>query len=196
MLKEKRSGRRRLVVCALCISFTVAAAFASASVRVRPAALAPAQKTVELPAETVRAIFAPITAELKRRSGVPVRLPKRLTGVTSEDPQVYAMIEKAGPAGYTVDVDFDPQCMGATACHHGTVYAQKATPRNSRLRGRLVRLAQGMSGYFVDAQCGASCSESKLSWKQDNTIYTVAIKAGALSDLTAMANSMLASNPL
>lgn len=184
-----------LLVCTV-ISLMAAGALASASVNLRPEALAPAQKTVELPAETVRAIFAPITAELKRRSGVPVRLPKRLTGVTSEDPQVYAMIEKAGPAGYTVDVDFDPQCMGATACHHGAIYAQRATPRNSRLRGRLVRLAQGATGYFVDAQCGASCSESKLSWKQDNTIYTVAIKAGALSDLTVMANSMLASSPL
>jgi hypothetical protein len=155
------------------------------------------QDARELSAATVRAIFAPVVNDLKKRTRVPVRVPTRLPGVTTEEPQLYAMIDEATAAGYAVDIDFDPQCMGATACHHGAVYAHKMTPRNSRLRGKAVRLTKGMTGYFTDAFCGgAGCGESKLSWKQDAAIYTVAIKAGRLKELVSMANSMIGNGPL
>lgn len=149
-----------------------------------------------LSAAAVKAIFAPVVGELKKRTRVPVRLPTQLPGVTTEEPQLYAAIEQATASGYTVNIDFDPDCRAATACHHGSVYAAKMTPRNSRMRGRAVRLTNGMTGYFVDAVCGASCGESTLSWKQDATLYTVAIKAGARRDLILMADSMIASAPL
>jgi hypothetical protein len=59
------------------------------------------------------------------------------------------------------------------------------------LKGQQVKLANGIRGYFIDAKCGASCSNSDLSWEQKGYRYTVGIKAGSKRDLVKIANSAI-----
>jgi hypothetical protein len=62
-------------------------------------------------------------------------------------------------------------------------------------KGRAVPLDQGIIGYFVDAKCGANCSDSTLNWSQDGYRYTVGIKAENLQTLIKVANSAINSQP-
>lgn len=91
---------------------------------------------------------------------------------------------------------FTKDCLGGTACRLGGVFAEAVTLKNRPKSGETIALAKGTTGYFVDANCGANCSDSTLSWEQNSVRYTVAIKAGNVATLVKMANSAIASSPL
>ena len=64
------------------------------------------------------------------------------------------------------------------------------------LEGQPVALGDGIIGYFVEATCGANCSDATLTWEQDGYRYTVGIKARDKADLIEMANLAIANGVL
>ena len=59
------------------------------------------------------------------------------------------------------------------------------------MHGKAVKLAKGITGHFIDAECGANCSDSTLSWQQGGFRYMVGIKAANLEILRKVANSAI-----
>jgi len=136
------------------------------------------------------AVLESVRTSLARDSKVPLKLPTYFA-TEDEDYKLYATVDAATVAAYSVELALVPDCAGATACHWGEV-AGKALKAGSRPpKGRAVKLVQNITGYFVDGKCGASCSDSTLTWDQAGHRYTVAIKAGKSSSLVKMANSAI-----
>ena len=120
-----------------------------------------------------------------------MRLPTYLATELETNP-LYAIVETATPEHYELQVAFTRDCSGGNACHYGTVSGQVVKQAVSRKKGKAVSLAKGVTGYFVDAKCGANCPDSILVWMEDGYRYTIGIKAADMETLIKVANSAIA----
>jgi len=134
-----------------------------------------------------RAIFKPILPQLQDATRVPLRLPAYLAA-EDETNQLYAIVERATASSYAVYVSFCPDFPGGRACQYGFVDGARLGAKTKWPRGRRVRLARGLTGYFA-APCGGLCPT--LSWAQSGYIYTVGIHAADLSAHRKVANSAI-----
>jgi len=133
--------------------------------------------------------FQSISAQLKQQTKIPVLLPTFIP--ESDNPLLAALVENINAAEYKVMLAFDPQCNGGNACYLGSI-SGKLVDSNLVPEGTKVALANKLTGYFVDASCGANCSDATLSWIEEGNLYQVAIKGGQLETLLEIANSMTA----
>jgi hypothetical protein len=134
-------------------------------------------------------IFHPILSELQQRTRVPLRLPTYLA-TQEEVNTLYAIVETAKAEHYELQLAFTKTCIGGNVCHYGTVSGQ-AAKMVEREKGKPVSLVNGITGYFVNAKCGANCPDSTLIWKEDGYRYAVGIKAADIETLTKIANSAI-----
>ena len=137
-------------------------------------------------------VLAAVVPELRGKTRVPLKLPTYLGDEQSEEYPLYAIVEEATASRYFVQIAFSPDCSGGTACRWGGTTGKKIGPRTRRPAGKPVKLARGITGYFVDSTCGANCSDSVLTWDQAGYRYTVESKAAAQDFLRQVANSAIA----
>ena len=138
--------------------------------------------------QTVNPIFKPIIPSLKKKTRVPLCLPNYIPESDGEIP-LYAQLETVTAKSYSILLGFDPECNGGTACRLGSVSGEMINSKNRILKGNKITLSRKRQGYFVDAICGANCSDSTLSWQEKGYLYKLTIKAGDLKTLVKMANS-------
>lgn len=136
-------------------------------------------------------IFREILPRLKVQTKLTIRLPAYIPESDSPNP-IYTILETANVSEYQILFAFTKNCTGGNACRLGSTSAEAITPKSPALTGKAVALANGITGYFIDATCGANCSDATLTWEQDSVRYTVAIKAGKMTTLVKMANSAIA----
>jgi len=136
-----------------------------------------------------QAIYSPIIPQLHAGTSVPILLPNNLSMVVST---LYASILSVSSTQYAVFIDARPKCFGATACEQIYVAGQSlsASPTPSPPTGTPMQLSNGITAYFTQATCGASCGYSNLSWNSGSSQYTLGIKGGSRTDLLNAANSM------
>lgn len=138
--------------------------------------------------QTVNPVFKPIIPTLKKKTKVPLWLLNYIPESNGDIP-LYAQLETVTAKNYSILLGFDPACNGGTACRLGTVSGEMITRKNKILKGKKITLSGKRQGYFVDATCGANCSDSILSWQEKGYLYKLTIKAGDLKTLVKMANS-------
>lgn len=117
------------------------------------------------PASDSSSVFAPLLSTLERRTRVPLRLPTYLATDDEQHP-LFAIVQVARRSRYEILLAFTQHCSGGNACRYGIVSGRRVGS-GGRVRGRPVQLAQGVRGSFVNATCGAVCSDSTLTWDQD-----------------------------
>ena len=157
----------------------------------RPNGSLPSKLEVDQPQESkAKSIFGPIVSGLQQQTHVPLKLPTYLATEDETNP-LYAIVESATPTAYKLQLAFTKDCTGGNVCHYGTVSGQVAKSSTSRERGTAVSLVNGVTGYFVDSNCGANCSDSTLNWTQSGYRYTVGIKAANIETLKKVANSAI-----
>jgi hypothetical protein len=132
---------------------------------------------------------------LKSATQIPVLLPGYVPEADQPD-RIFAILETADASTYQILLAFTEDCQGGTACRLGAVTGAVATPKAAVVAGKAVELNNGIMGDFVEAKCGANCSDATLTWDQDGYRYTMAIKAGREATLVQMANSAIANGPL
>ena len=135
-------------------------------------------------------IVEALRGDLKKRTSVPLRLPTHIAAEPGED-QLYAVIESVSATAYDVEIAFDPECHTSSACHYGEVSGKTIKKGARHARGTAMKLAGGLTGYFVDAGCGASCSDSTLTWDEGSYRYMVTGKAESAKVLVKIANSAI-----
>ncbi len=138
--------------------------------------------------QIVNSIFKPIIPTLKKKTRVPLWLPNYIPESDGDIP-LYAQLETVTAKSYSILLGFDPECNGGTACRLGSVSGEMINSKNKMLKGKKIILSRKRQGYFVDAICGANCSDSTLSWQEKGYLYKLTIKAGDLKTLVKMANS-------
>lgn len=140
-------------------------------------------------------IFRQVFPALKSATQIPVLLPGYVPEADTPD-RVFAILETADASTYQILLAFTEDCRGGTACRLGQVTGAVATPKAAVVAGKAVQLNNGIMGDFVEAKCGANCSDATLTWDQDGYRYMMAIKAGREETLVRMANSAIANGPL
>jgi hypothetical protein len=140
--------------------------------------------------QTFNPVFKPIIPILKKKTQVPLWLPSYIPESDGDIP-LYAQLEIVTAKNYSILLGFDSQCNGATACRLGSISGEKINSQNKLLKGKKITLSRKRQGYFVDATCGANCSDSTISWQEKGYLYRLAIKAGDLKTLVKMANSTI-----
>jgi hypothetical protein len=148
-------------------------------------------ETTKVTKTKIHPSFLPILPKLKQTSKFPILLPRIIPGSEAEN-KLYAVIETATANKYGIILGFTSDCGGGNACRFGDISAEIVTKKTPRLSGKTVKLANGITAYFIDAKCGANCSDSTLTWRLKGVQYTAGIKAGKLRDLLQMANSFVA----
>lgn len=138
----------------------------------------------------VAPVFAPIVAQLREHTAIPVRLPATLPDLGQGRDPIYAVVEYARKSRYSVILAFTPDCNGASVCRIGTMRARRL-PKPEPARGKRVRLAGGVSGMYREASCGANCSDSVITWREGNVEYSAGVKAGSEKDVVNLANAIL-----
>jgi hypothetical protein len=140
--------------------------------------------------QTFNPVFKPIITTLKKKTRIPLWLPNYLPESDGAVP-LYAQLESVTAKSYSILLGFDPECNGGTACRLGTVSGEIINRKNKILKGKKITLSRKRQGYFIDATCGANCSDSALSWQEKGYLYKLTIKAGDLKTLVRMANSAI-----
>jgi hypothetical protein len=179
---------------------------ASSSARVGEA-MAPAEPApaVAGPAESVESarsttvadggrgnpIFAPVLPRLRSEVRIPLRLPEVLGWEDTPPDSAFAIVERADSAGYTLMIALASFCDGGNWCRYGNVSGERIAGAAKREAGTPVPLADGVTGHFVDATCGAVCSDSELWWDEGGVRYSVGVKAADARTLAAIARSAL-----
>jgi hypothetical protein len=131
--------------------------------------------------------------------GVPVMLPAVFIGQAGLPPITSYLVQGA-PGEYEFSLDYGEECRGAGACHFGVIAGKQTsfatptgttyTPFDSSL-AEMVSLSRGITGYFINYACGASCGDAQVWWVYNGYQYMVGMKAGDKSAVVGMANAAI-----
>lgn len=109
-------------------------------------------------------------------------------------------ISSAGNGFYELSLDYGTDCMGAGACHYGSMMAQANSfeiPVGSenvpftQWETQKVILANGIQGYFAASNCEANCSDAQIFWTYKGYEYMIGLKGAAQEAVVALANAMI-----
>ena len=140
-------------------------------------------------------IFQSIVPELQQQTQLSLLLPGFVP--EADYAPIYPIVSPATSENkYEIMLGYTEDCNGGTACRLGTISAERLTLAAKELTGERVDLASGITGYFVDATCGANCSDSTISWDHKGSRYTLGIKAGKKETLVKMAKSAIAARKI
>jgi hypothetical protein len=143
--------------------------------------------------QKLHSAFESILPTLLSKTQIPILLPTYIPG-ESDSSRIYALPESITTSKYIILLAYTEDCTGGTACRLGEVSGEQITSKKPPLKGDMISLEKGLTGYFTGATCGANCSDATLTWEQNGSRYMVAIKAGSVEILTRMANSAIATS--
>lgn len=131
--------------------------------------------------------------ELQKQTSVPILFTTEIydslwEGVSG---MVYLTLYEVTSSQYSFNIGFTPSCAGATVCRIGTLQGEHVSSKSPKLKGKKIALIEGKSGYFSEGDCGASCADSLLTWREGPYQYQVGLKAGGLKDLQNVANTLI-----
>ncbi len=135
-------------------------------------------------------VFVKVVVDLRSRTRLAVVLPSRLPDLGQGRTKLYASLSEATPRGYEIVLGFTPDCSGGTACRIGTIGARMVAAPQVQLEGKAVTLGNGTAGWFAPATCGASCSDSLVTWRDGETERFVGIKAADEKAVIALADAV------
>jgi hypothetical protein len=139
-------------------------------------------------------IFSKIVPLLLRKTLVPLRLPEYVPYTDDKETPLYSILEVAEPDRYSIQLAWIKDCKGGNACHVGYIGASKTPPPPSDKPEVLVNLGSGITGSFVDFDCGAHCDDASFNWTDGGYYYGISLKAGKKETLIRMAKSAIRSH--
>ena len=143
--------------------------------------------------------FGAVVSALKDKTRVPPAIPVSLPKKTEVD-RFFCTVITLQPNEYEVVIGWTADCGGGNACRVGGLYGKRSPGGRitgtdnypfDRRRSRRVRLLRGIRGHFVEATCGANCSDSMVFWKRGGYEYMVGLKAEDVATVVELANSAI-----
>jgi hypothetical protein len=136
-------------------------------------------------------IFRKVKSDLLGRTSVPLRLPSFLPDAGDAQNPLYANVQAANQASYSIELGWMENCNGGNACHYGTVRGSTARLIENGVTRVPVKLRGGIIGYFIHSTCGAHCDDSAIGWAEGSSNYSISIKAAGMRALVEVANSAI-----
>jgi hypothetical protein len=131
-------------------------------------------------------------------SGLPAMLPPSFPSGGGL-PEVVPYFIFTDSNSYAYSLDYGADCQGGGACHYGSfTAAANSTGAIISINGfpfnagtaQKVPLDRGITGYFMDSTCGASCSDAAVWWMYNGYQYSLGMKASR-DQIIATANAAI-----
>jgi len=115
-------------------------------------------------------------------------------------PGLFPYVYAADAGRYELSLDFGEDCMGAGACHYGSLMVQRSpsdVPLGTEFNpvnvwtAQKVILEKGIQGYFVESVCGANCSDAQVFWVYNGFEYMVGLKGAPPDMVVGLANAIV-----
>jgi hypothetical protein len=132
-------------------------------------------------------------------TGVPPMLPPKFPAEEGL-PDVVAFMLTLEDGEYEISLDYGSDCHGAGACHYGSIagmMVDSLIPVGTSSfpfameNAQVIDLSYGITGYFVPAECGATCDDARIFWIYEGYEYMLGLKAGVMDDVIALANAAI-----
>ncbi len=130
--------------------------------------------------------------------GIPPMIPSSF--MIGDEMVLHANVLSMEEGLYEISIDFGEDCDEASVCHFG-VLAGSLTSGNELYstpnifvdveRSVPVTLINGITGYYIEGLCEASCSDSLIVWNQDFYQYIIGSDAASQAFLLDVVNSAL-----
>jgi len=133
--------------------------------------------------------LAQIFLSVQRYTQIPLRLPDCLP-LSDEHPELFAIVRSATTDGYRIQLAFSTECAETDRCHYGILIA-KVVDNNTALEGKPVSLANGVTGYLMESNCGEKCNNSSLTWNEKRYQYTITLKDNTFETLKKTVESAM-----
>ena len=147
-------------------------------------AVAATPKQVNVPAK-----FAGSFARVKQKSGIDVRIPSRLRGPVKPSRIFGDAFARKGK--YRLELGVTRQCNGSNACFVAAFFGEKG---GTITNGTALALHGGVTGYYAQGGCGASCAPNSIEWMQGGVRYEIQFKNSKRS-LKRLANQSIDAGP-
>ena len=138
------------------------------------------------------AVFREVEPVLRRKTGVPPRLPRFLPFIDELHP-IHAVLESATAYGYSILLANALPCEGANWCLYGTLRGSTQPINREGKAGKAVPvlLQDGIKASFFDSECDIYCSQAYVDWQENGYYYSIGIKGPnpMRSTLIKVANS-------
>lgn len=138
-------------------------------------------------------LFTPLLPRLRTLS-IPVVLPATIPFKATASSKLYATLDDHTAFSYLINIGYTAACHGTGACRWGEIVGGSEPDMPTVFdypTGRHVRLHNGALALYYPFRCGASCGDSELVFQRAGFVYMVTRKAGALTALLTMANSVV-----
>ena len=133
-------------------------------------------------------LYSQLLPSLRHGTTVPILLPSNLSAYAGTP--LYASIEQVTSSSYSINIDGEPTCRGATACNFCYVTGSRITSTHVPLLGTAITLSNGTKAYYVGTKCYASCGMSTVTWRTGRYQYSLGIKGRLEKIVIDAANSM------
>lgn len=142
----------------------------------------------------------PAVKVLQKQTRAKLSIPKTLPKSYADRAEFYCTITKLKRYEYEMIIGSSTECGGGNACRLGSLYGKRTKHKSitgtadypfAYKTAKRVKLKKGITGYFVDATCGANCSDSKIFWKIDGWENMVGLKVGKIAQVIQLANSAI-----
>jgi hypothetical protein len=137
---------------------------------------------------------------LQTQTAVPLKLPTYfivpayLTAKERKRP-LKVILAEAKTDSFALGFCYSGICQGSF--NYGEVLGEKLTPQTEKPAfDKTVKLARGITGYFQESSCGASCGNAWMFWEQDGYFYSLGLSVDDIATLTKVANSAINNNRL
>ncbi len=137
-------------------------------------------------------VFEPAIAQVKANTNIPILLPSELPAPLKEN-DIHFSVGNGKHNKYEITLFYEE---GAGYAAFVGFFSGEAIGKTN-IRGKKIKLANGITGYFSGKSCGGSCSASQIKWRLDNVLYTLQLKLAVKSKdeeekaLTTAANSAI-----
>lgn len=139
-------------------------------------------------------ILRPVLQKIRKQANAPILLPSKLPSSVNEN-EIHFVGGEGKSDGWEISLYYKEGC--GDACFVGYFEAKRDGKVSRDEVDRVVRLVNGISGYYTARSCGASCAPPQINWMDKGVMYTIQFKVNNRTkkhdeaEVIALANSAI-----
>lgn len=120
--------------------------------------------------EPVAEILRPALQKIKNHSTAPILLPSNLPASVNVN-AIHVVDGENKPDGWEISLYYKEGC--GNACFVGFFQAKRGDKVDRDEADKVVRLANGVRGYYTARSCGGSCTPPEINWLYNGVLFTI-----------------------
>lgn len=145
-------------------------------------------------ARPVAKILRHALQKIRNQAKAPIYLPSKLPSSIDVD-EIHLVEGEVKPDGWGISLSYEAGC--GNACLVGYFEAKRGESVSRGDVDKVVRLTNGISGYYAARACGVSCAPPQINWVYNGVLYSIQFnvhnkaKRRDEAEIVALANSAI-----